>query len=238
MKSFAQTSDPNALLTELKQLIQSPATPQPSVPNSKPASTTGFRSPIHGDWKNAGDFNLSMKRHHGGTGHSGIDMSISGGTPIYSFGSGIVNKVGSNDLGGNVVGIQHDKNTWSYYAHLATIKVQEGDKVDTNTVIGTVGNTGNARSSWPHLHFGVKVNGSWVNPAQFFNVPKYDHTFANNPQKFQKQWLSEQSKQDAKNFNVADHKRKDSDGTRLAQPSRNVDDIVKLAEYFYKLAIK
>lgn len=238
MKSFAQETDPNTLLTELKQLLKGPTAtaPTPTSISAKPVGS--FKSPIHGNWKNIGDFNLAMKRHHGGTGHSGIDMSISGGTPVYSMGVGVVNKVDANDIGGNIVGIQHDKDTWSYYAHLATIKVQEGDKVDSNTVIGTVGNTGNAKSSWPHLHFGVKVKGAWVNPGQFFNVPSYDNDFVNNPAKFQKQWVSDQALQEARSFNIAPYKRKDSDKTRLAGPPKNPNEIVKLADYFYKLAIE
>lgn len=229
MKSLGQ--DPNALLTELKQLLQSPQAPQKSQ-SAKPAVNTGsFSSPIHGSWHNLGDFNQAMKRQDGRTGHSGIDMSCSAGTPVYAFGKGVVNKVGNNSIGGNVIGVQHDNGVWSYYAHLATIKVQEGDKVDQNTVVGTVGNTGNASASWPHLHFGVKVNGSWVNPAQYFSVPKYDPKFANKPDQFEKFWTSDKAKQEAEAFNIATHKKQK---TRIAAP--RVDALLKLASYFNKLA--
>lgn len=229
MKSLAQDTDLNILLTEVKKLMQAPSAGQ-----SAPTSPSGFSSPIHGDWHNIGDFNLAMKRHHGGTGHTGIDMSCSGGTPVYSMGTGVVNKVGSNALGGNVVGIQHDKATWSYYAHLATITVQEGDKVNANTIIGTVGNSGNARSSWPHLHFGVKVNGSWVNPGQFFDVPKYDQAFASNPAKFGPLWISDKAKNDSMAFNINNYKKQDT--TRIA--TQRIDAVLKMAEEFLDLSLR
>jgi len=230
MKSVAQQLDIEELISEIKGLIQ------PSSPKNSTEGPVQFKSPIHGDWKNLGDFNLSMKRHHGGTGHSGVDMSTSGGSPVYSMGPGTVTSVGENNSGGNTVGVQHPNNIWTYYAHLATITVQEGDQVDSETVIGTVGNSGNARSSWPHLHFGVKVNGSWVNPSRFFSIPPYDQDFAKNPQKFQSRWVSDQAKDDAKSFNLAQHKGMNSTPTSLAEEVRSIDTILKLAANFEKLA--
>jgi murein DD-endopeptidase MepM/ murein hydrolase activator NlpD len=225
MNSFAQDSEISALLKELKDLLGEPESFKQDISNNT------FQSPIKGSWKNLGDFNVSMKRHHGGTGHFGVDMSISGGTPIYPMAPGTVTKVDSNDLGGNVIGIQHANNIWSYYAHLGTIKVQPGDKVNNNSVIGSVGNSGNAKSSWPHIHFGVKVNGTWVNPAQFFSIPKYDPEFAKNPNKFQSRWVTPEAQQEAKQFNILEHKRKKES---VATPSQ-LSQIIKLADYFYKL---
>lgn len=235
MKSLGQAADPSTLLSELKELLKSTQRGDKQTPSQLSTSNnTSFKSPIHTEWKNIGDFNIAMLRRDGRTGHSGVDMGCPAGTAIYPLGAGIVTKVGSNSIGGNVIGIQHNKDVWSYYAHLATIKVREGDKVDQNTVIGTVGNTGNAKDTWPHLHFGVKVQGNWVNPGQFFNVPKYDQEFANSPNKFQQFWLSDQAKQDAMAFNITDYKRQSKD--RVA--SQTIDDLVRLAEQFYKLTSK
>lgn len=235
MKSLAQEADPNTLLMELKQLLKSPSSTS-STPSKDPAAkqSGSYSCPIHSSWHNLGDFNLSMVRHHGGTGHSGIDMSCPAGTPVYATAPGIVNRVGSNSVGGNVVGIQHGKDAWSYYAHLATIKVQEGAKVDASTVIGTVGNTGNAKASWPHLHFGIKMKGSWVNPGQFFSIPKFNQAFADNPAKFESFWTSEQAKSEALKFDVTKHKSQPK--TRLA--SVQADNLLELVDEFYKLSIQ
>jgi murein DD-endopeptidase MepM/ murein hydrolase activator NlpD len=156
----------------------------PSIsPYSAPSATPGnvinepanFTAPIHDSWFNIGVFTSSPGPAHP-NGHMGVDMSCPAGTPVYAFGTGIVTDVGTNSAGGNIVGIQHANDIWSYYAHLSTISTHKGDKVDQNTIIATVGNTGNAGNkatplttseggrTWPHLHFGVKENGGWVNP--------------------------------------------------------------------------
>jgi murein DD-endopeptidase MepM/ murein hydrolase activator NlpD len=148
-------------------------------------------------------------------------------------------------MGGNIVGVQHENNVWSYYAHLSTAKVQKGDKVDPNTAVGTVGNTGNPGNpsnplktqeggrTWPHLHFGVKEHGSWVDPSKFFNIPQYDADYAKNPNKYQKFWASDTAKQEAEAFSMKDHVSK-----RRVAFSNNIDRLMKIAFEYARIAKK
>lgn len=214
-------------------------------------SPRGWTAPIHGSWHNLGGFDPAMKRFDDdpkaakGRGHFGVDMGAPAGTPVYAIGAGTVDTVGTDGRGGNIVGVMHPDGHWSYYAHLSTANVQKGDKVDSNSIIGTVGNTGNPGDpkkplvttetgrTWPHLHFGIKDHGSYVDPAKFFSVPKYDPVYAKNPGKFHKFWLSEKAKQDAQAFSMQQHKAKQ----RVAF-SKDVDTILKVAFEYSKLAKK
>lgn len=95
--------------------------------------------------------------------HQGMDLRGSTGTPVFAVTSGSVIKArNSGDGYGNDVRIRHDNGMITQYAHLHKIKTREGRYVAKGQIIGTVGSTG--RSTGPHLHFGVKLNGKWVNP--------------------------------------------------------------------------
>ena len=102
-------------------------------------------------------------------GHNGVDLKAARGTPVYPIASGIVKEVGSGSISGNYVMCLHeDGHVQSFYGHLESIKVNKGQKITQSTVIGTVGDTGNAKGRGPHLHYEVKVNGSLTNPL---NLP-------------------------------------------------------------------
>ena len=133
-----------------------------------------YQSPIRGDWKNLGDMqNYSQITHPGG--HDGLDMGAPKGTPVYPLAEGVVSGTSINSrIGGNTVNIEHSNGLTSYYAHLDTVDVQDGDEVDHDTQIGTVGNTGNASRGPYHLHFAVrktKDKSSWMDPTQFLLAP-------------------------------------------------------------------
>lgn len=140
-----------------------------------------FRQPLHTSWQNAGPFTTTpFKRPVDGPSgkprnHLGIDMSVSTGTPAYSIGQGTVKQidnVSTNAMGGNAVYISHLNGKFvSYYAHLNDVRCRVGDKVDSNTIIGTCGSSGNAKSS--HLHFAIYVGGVAVDPATFIGTVKY-----------------------------------------------------------------
>jgi murein DD-endopeptidase MepM/ murein hydrolase activator NlpD len=92
----------------------------------------------------------------GGRRHEGIDIFARRGTPVVATAPGRVIKVGHNRLGGNVVTVAGAGAQLYYYAHLERFAaVEVGDKVRAGTVLGYVGNTGNAAGTPPHLHFGV-----------------------------------------------------------------------------------
>jgi len=97
--------------------------------------------------------------------HEGIDIFAPRGTPIQSTTDGIVRKVGENTLGGRVVSIVGPGGSGHYYAHLEDYAdIAVGDWVDAGEVIGYVGDSGNAKGTPPHLHYGIYINGSAVNP--------------------------------------------------------------------------
>jgi peptidoglycan LD-endopeptidase LytH len=87
--------------------------------------------------------------------HEGIDIFAPRGTPVLAAAGGFVSSVGENPLGGRVVWLRDGRGYTHYYAHLDTQLVQAGTRVRAGDVLGTVGNTGNARTTAPHLHFGI-----------------------------------------------------------------------------------
>lgn len=95
-------------------------------------------------------------RDHGKRKHEGMDIFAPRGTCVVAPIDGIVKRVGWNVLGGKVIWIVSRKTQHAYYfAHLSTYNVCVGDTVNQGEVIGTVGTTGNARFTSPHLHFGI-----------------------------------------------------------------------------------
>jgi murein DD-endopeptidase MepM/ murein hydrolase activator NlpD len=102
----------------------------------------------------------------GGRSHQGVDIFAKRGTPVLSATDGIVMRVGTNTLGGQVVNVFGPGRQVHYYAHLERYGAfREGDVVYAGNIIGYVGNTGNARTTPPHLHYGVydPVRGA-INP--------------------------------------------------------------------------
>ena len=97
--------------------------------------------------------------------HSGVDYAADYGTSIHAWQDGEVIYSGWNGNYGLFVAIQHSDNSISRYAHLSSIKVEKGEKVKSNQIIGLVGNTG--KSTGPHLHFEILINDKFVNPLNF-----------------------------------------------------------------------
>jgi murein DD-endopeptidase MepM/ murein hydrolase activator NlpD len=98
--------------------------------------------------------------------HEGIDIFAPLGRPVLSTTRGVVFKVGEDNLGGNVVVVVGPGWYRHYYAHLDRFAdVKPGMIVQKGTVLGYVGNTGNARGTPPHLHYGVyRFLGGATNP--------------------------------------------------------------------------
>lgn len=96
--------------------------------------------------------------------HPGIDFSAPPGTPILATGNGTVLKVETDHAYGRFVEIKHSDGFVTKYAHTRKIHVQEGQTVSRGQIIAEVGNTG--RSTGPHLHYEVSVNGHLINPMQ------------------------------------------------------------------------
>jgi murein DD-endopeptidase MepM/ murein hydrolase activator NlpD len=66
---------------------------------------------------------------------------------------------------GNMLRIDHGNGISTYYGHLSKITVKNGARVTRGQVIGQIGNSG--RSTGPHLHYGVRLNGVYVNPRKY-----------------------------------------------------------------------
>jgi murein DD-endopeptidase MepM/ murein hydrolase activator NlpD len=97
-----------------------------------------------------------------------VDIFAPRGTPVLAAAGGVVTSVGTNGLGGNVVWIARPmRGERHYYAHLDRQAVSAGTFVNEGDVIGYVGNTGNARGTAPHLHFGIYASGGAVDPLPY-----------------------------------------------------------------------
>jgi len=102
--------------------------------------------------------------------HPGLDMDAPYRTTVYSTGAGIVIFTGNMDSYGKVVEIDHGHGIVTRYAHLHRILVAKGQKVGLHTPIAELGSTG--RSTGPHLHYEVRVDGQTVDPAKFMQAGK------------------------------------------------------------------
>lgn len=104
--------------------------------------------------------------------HHGIDIFAPRGTPVLAASTGRVVEVGENELGGLVVWLRDERGNAQYYAHLSAQLVAAGTTVAPGDTIGLVGNTGNARTTPPHLHFGIYRRGEGpVDPFWFLHRP-------------------------------------------------------------------
>lgn len=97
--------------------------------------------------------------------HKGIDISAPRGTPIYAPARGVVELSGRDGSYGLSVRMKHNSSLATRYAHMHRIAVKKGQTVTRGELIGYVGNTG--RSTGPHLHYEVRLNGVPVNPKRY-----------------------------------------------------------------------
>lgn len=92
--------------------------------------------------------------------HHGVDIFAPRGTPVIAASDAYVRRTDTTDIGGRVIWLRDSRRDASvYYAHLNEILVRGGTRVRAGDTIGTVGNTGNARTTPPHLHFGLYIRG-------------------------------------------------------------------------------
>ena len=94
--------------------------------------------------------------------HSGLDLAAPQGTPVLAPASGVVVEVGDYFFNGNTVFIDHGQGLLTMYCHLSEITVKPGQYLHTGEMLGRVGMTG--RSTGPHLHWGVRLNNTWIDP--------------------------------------------------------------------------
>ncbi|MGI6488382.1 MAG: M23 family metallopeptidase [Syntrophomonadaceae bacterium] len=129
-------------------------------PPSRGLFTPGFSWPLLGAITSAYGWRKSGYHH-------GVDIAARQGTQIRAAGSGKVTFAGYKPIYGRTVILEHPDGKKTLYAHAAALKVKMGEQVKRGQTIATVGSSG--RSTGPHLHFEVYVNGKTTNPINYLN---------------------------------------------------------------------
>ncbi len=115
---------------------------------------------------------FGAERDGGRRQHHGVDIFAPRGTPVLAAADGRVRRVRETRLGGKVVWVRESVHDASlYYAHLDSQHVSNGQMVERGDTVGFVGNTGNARTTPPHLHFGLYRRGP-IDPWPFLDPPR------------------------------------------------------------------
>jgi murein DD-endopeptidase MepM/ murein hydrolase activator NlpD len=140
-KALDQFSDPGSVATSFRLPVRAPE-----------SSPFGLRR-----W-----FNGEERRPH-----AGLDLAATAGTPIEAPAPGIVIDVGDFYFNGNTVFIDHGQGLVTMYNHLSRIDAKPGQRVEAGSVIGAVGATGRVTAA--HLHWGVTLNGTSVDPKLFLS---------------------------------------------------------------------
>lgn len=106
--------------------------------------------------------------------HTGLDFRVHTGTPIHASNAGTVILARNLYFEGNCVAVDHGEGLITLYLHLSTFEVKEGDKVTRGQLLGLSGGTG--RATAPHLHFAVRWQGSYLNPAVLLKLSPPQNT--------------------------------------------------------------
>lgn len=152
---------------------QKNSTPTPQVsseptPTAAPSSQTsgGFGWPLAVSGKITSYFGGREQPIAGAsTNHKGIDIAAPQGTAVLAAASGTVVTATYSSSAGNYIMIYHGNSTYTVYMHCSSLNVGKGQTVSRGQTIASVGSTG--VSSGSHLHFGISVGGSYVNPLNY-----------------------------------------------------------------------
>ena len=131
--------------------------------------TTPLRKPLSGDLQLTSTFGYRTDPFFGRPAlHSGVDLREEFGTPVRATAAGVVAAAGPNGGYGNMVEVDHGGGLSTRYAHLSAISVAPGQQLAPGAIVGKVGSTG--RSTGPHLHYEVRMDGEAVDPARFLKA--------------------------------------------------------------------
>jgi murein DD-endopeptidase MepM/ murein hydrolase activator NlpD len=135
-------------------------------------ATASLSFPVEGRDARAVGSVFGDPREGGRREHHGIDIFAPAGTPALAATAGRVSRVDTTEVGGNVVWMRDDARRLSlYYAHLQSQSVRPGQRVARGEPVGRVGNTGNARGTPAHLHFGIYPLLGPVDPLPYVRQP-------------------------------------------------------------------
>jgi len=152
----------NYLLFDLSFLLNDTGVPPGWVPQTGP-----WDWPAPGDYTITSSFGTRVDPITGAAGfHEGVDIAGDIGLRVVAARRGVVVSSGWSGGYGNLVILDHGDGVRTCYAHLSAISVSNGQVVEKGQEVGRMGSTG--RSTGPHLHFQVNVNGKPVNPLSFF----------------------------------------------------------------------
>lgn len=128
--------------------------------------TRGFRWPLNVEGTLTSYFGGRNAPTEGASSnHKGIDIAVPVGTPVFAAASGSVATSSYQAAAGNYIMIYHGDSTYTVYMHCSQLLAEAGDSVSQGDVIAYSGSTG--VSTGPHLHFGISINGSYVNPLDY-----------------------------------------------------------------------
>jgi murein DD-endopeptidase MepM/ murein hydrolase activator NlpD len=132
----------------------------PSVP---------LRKPLRGELRMTSTFGYRTDPFLGRPAlHSGVDLREEWGTQVHATAAGVVTTAGPSGGYGNMVEVDHGGGLSTRYGHLSAISVSPGQQVSPGAVLGRVGSTG--RSTGPHLHYEVRIDGEAVDPSRFLRA--------------------------------------------------------------------
>jgi murein DD-endopeptidase MepM/ murein hydrolase activator NlpD len=136
-----------------------------SSPIPQRAVSVPSRMPLEGAQLTSG---FGMRAHPvlgGRRQHAGVDLAAPTGTPVYATADGVVSRADWYSGYGLYISLEHGASMQTRYGHLSRLAVAAGDNVKKGDLIGYVGSTG--RSTGPHLHYEVRVEGIAVNPIPY-----------------------------------------------------------------------
>jgi murein DD-endopeptidase MepM/ murein hydrolase activator NlpD len=155
--------------TAIERTAPTAGTGEVATAYSSPVPTRGISVPSRMPLEGASlTSNFGMRTHPvlgGRRQHQGIDLAAPTGTPVYATADGIIGRADWYSSYGLYISINHGASMETRYAHLSRLAVAAGDTVKKGDLIGYVGSTG--RSTGPHLHYEVRVEGLAVNPIPY-----------------------------------------------------------------------